>query len=112
MKEAVAKRDVGQPVKDRRGAGPAPAVAAATAAATATPVTCGADAGPGLLLAMAVGGAGDGVLTRDAATIQEYILLMSDQAIGGKEAGGHGDMAAERWRQVGRCGERGCEGDS
>lgn len=78
------------------------AAAPTVVAATAAPAAGGVDAGPGLLLAMAVGRPGDGLLTRDAATIQEYILMMSDQAIGSKDTGEHGGIGAERWRQVGR----------
>lgn len=35
-----------------------------------------------MLLAMAVGGPGDALLTRDAATIENYVLLMSAEALG------------------------------
>lgn len=39
-----------------------------------------------MLLAMAVGGPGDALLTRDAATIEDYVLLMSAEALGEEQA--------------------------
>lgn len=72
----------------------------------------GATGASGLLLAMAMsmGGPGDGVLTRDASTIEDYILLMSkSQGLAAKSEGvsdgenemeGCGRTEASVWRQV------------
>ena len=68
--------------------------AAGAAAAAAAPSNSGGGVGGGgnsgllLAMAMAAGGPGDGVLTRDASMIEDYILLMSDEAVAEDEAEG------------------------
>lgn len=66
----------------------------------------GKEPDPSLLLAMAMGCSvipgGDDLLTRDAVTIEEYIRLMSHEAVG-EEAE---TAAAERWHQVSSAGSR------
>lgn len=72
----------------------------------------GASGVSGLLLAMAMsmGGPGDGVLTREASTIEDYILLMSESqglaatsegvTDGENEMEGRSRTEASVWRQV------------
>lgn len=76
---------------------------AAPAAPPVAALAAGGGAGStGLLLAMAIGGPGDGLMTRDAATIEEYVLLMAEEA-GREEEGGAGRDAVGLlgWPQVG-----------
>lgn len=59
---------------------------------------------------MAIGGPGDGLLTRDAATVEEYIALMSDEAAAAEEAeaiGGEPPVTQQRHQvRRGTCGRR------
>lgn len=98
-----AKRDGPPPGSGKRRGSSSAQGGASGAAAAALPATGGGGAGAGLLLAMAIGGPGDGLLTRDAVTIEEYILLMSNEAVAEKSGMGERDLlGAARWRQV-RC---------
>lgn len=63
-------------------------------------------AGLGMILAMAISGVGDGLLTRDAATLEEFMILMSVEALTEDASEEQRPLLNKRWRQVRHCGAR------